>query len=208
MSTGEHFHGKISENFIQFNSSDPMQMKIWRCFIQILSYRRDLIDIIKPFMENLQNNNINKEKYLPFLKRISTYELAVLHQHGILKEENYQSLIHYNPWKYPEEKVEKIIQEDKLEELQKLVNEKRIKKVIITSFNEVNYMEIPIIQYCLIHKAMKCFKYLLINEIDDPTNIMEEYSSIIQILKIYSGTIFRDMNGIAWLQKYILEKLR
>ena len=33
-------------------------------------------------------------------------------------------------------------------------------------------MEIPIIISCLIHKAIKCFKYLLINGLEDPTNIM------------------------------------
>ena len=35
-------------------------------------------------------------------------------------------------------------------------------------------MAIPIIQYCVIKNAMKCFKYLLVNGYDNPTKAMEE----------------------------------
>ena len=41
-------------------------------------------------------------------------------------------------------------------------------------FNEVKKMKIPIMNYCIIEKAMKCFKYLLINDIQDPTETMPE----------------------------------
>ena len=37
-----------------------MEIKIWRNLIQILSYRNDLIDIIKPFFDNLCNRNNNE----------------------------------------------------------------------------------------------------------------------------------------------------
>ena len=53
-----------------------MEYQIWRQLIQMLSYRNDLFDIIKPFFEQLNNNNnknsekfnINEEKHIPFLK--------------------------------------------------------------------------------------------------------------------------------------------
>ena len=39
-----------------------MKVKIWMVLAQILFYRNDLIEIIKPFFENLKNENINDEK--------------------------------------------------------------------------------------------------------------------------------------------------
>ena len=35
-------------------------------------------------------------------------------------------------------------------------------------------MEIPLIQYCVMKKAIECFKYLLVNGFDDPNKIVEE----------------------------------
>ena len=48
-----------------------MNVKIWRVLAQILFYRNDLIETIKPFFENLKNENINDEKYITFLKTFS-----------------------------------------------------------------------------------------------------------------------------------------
>ena len=60
--------------------------------------------------------------------------------------------------------IKKIIEGDKFEELQKIINEKGIKAIspITKSFNEVEKMKIPIMIECLIEKVTKCFKYLLI----------------------------------------------
>ena len=33
-------------------------------------------------------------------------------------------------------------------------------------------MEIPLIQYCIIKRAIECFKYLLVNGYDDPNKTM------------------------------------
>ena len=35
-------------------------------------------------------------------------------------------------------------------------------------------MEIPLIQYCIMKKAIECFKYLLVNGFNDPNKTMEE----------------------------------
>ena len=64
-----------------------MICKIWRFLLQILSNRNDLIDTIKPFMENLNNNNINDEKFLPFLQSISKTQLEVLANNQIISPE-------------------------------------------------------------------------------------------------------------------------
>ena len=80
------------------------------------------------------------------------------------------------PLNSEEELVKEIIKGDKREELQKLIIEEGINaiKPIIKSFNDVEKMKIPIIIECIIQKAIKCFKYLLINDIEDLTKIMEE----------------------------------
>ena len=72
-----------------------MQSQIWRHLIQILSFRNDLIDTIKPFFSQLNNSNnkekynINEEKHIPFLKSFSNFELAVLHKYKIINEKIY-----------------------------------------------------------------------------------------------------------------------
>ena len=55
-----------------------MLLKIWRVLAQILFYRNDSIEAIKPFFENVKNENINDEKYIPFLKTFSKVQLKVL----------------------------------------------------------------------------------------------------------------------------------
>ena len=44
-----------------------MNVQIRRVLAQILFYRNDLNETIKPFFENLKNENINDEKYIPLL---------------------------------------------------------------------------------------------------------------------------------------------
>ena len=61
----------------------------------------------------------------------------------------------------------------------KLLQEKDIKTVntITKSFLEVQKMQIPLIQYCIMKKAIECFKYLLVNGYDDPNKTIEEQKS-------------------------------
>ena len=73
-------------------------------------------------------------------------------------------------------KIEEIISGDKIKELGKLLQEEDIKtfNTIIKSFLEVKKMKIPLIQYCIMKKAITCFKYLLVNGFDDPKKNMDE----------------------------------
>ena len=61
-----------------------MNVKIWRILAQILYYRNDSIEVIKPFFENLKNQNINDEKFIPFLKTFSNNQLKALYENGII----------------------------------------------------------------------------------------------------------------------------
>ena len=58
-------------------------------------FRSDLIDIIKPFMENLKNNKTNEQysihdkTYFPFLKSLNKYQLKVLYNYEIISNDIY-----------------------------------------------------------------------------------------------------------------------
>ena len=127
-----------------------MIVKIWRVLTQILFYRNDLNKTIKPFFENLKNENINDEKYLPLLKTFSnSYELKVLYKNKIITEKKINSLFPKNQFYLKEEtnstvndintKIEGIISGDKIEELDKLLQEKGMKifNTITKSFLEI-----------------------------------------------------------------------
>ena len=154
-----------------------MIAKIWRELAQILFYRNDLIETIKPFFENLKNENINDEKYISLLKTFSKDHLKVLYQNGIITEDKFYSTKETNSTINDlNTKIEEIISGDKIKELEKLLQEKDIStfNTIIKSFLEVEEMKIPLIQYCIMKKAIECFKYLLVNGFDDPNKTMEE----------------------------------
>ena len=65
----------------------------------MLSFRKVLIDTIKPFFEQLNNNSneekyhINEEKHIPFLKSLSNYEIEILYEYKIINEEIYKDVI-------------------------------------------------------------------------------------------------------------------
>ena len=170
-----------------------MNVKIWSVLAQILFYRNDLIETIKPFFEHLKNENICDEKYISLLKTFSKNQLDVLYQNRIISEEKFNLLV---PKDQKENQsstketnstindintkignIEEIISGDKIKELEKLLQEKDIKtfNTITKSFLEVEIMRIPLIQYCIMKNAKECFKYLLVNGFDDPNKTMDGF---------------------------------
>ena len=115
-----------------------MNVKIWRFLAQILFYRNDLIETINPFFENLKNENLNDEKFLPFLKTFSKDQLEVFYENGIIPENKFHSIIPKNQNQSSPKttnfrknsinsRIEEIISGDKITELDKLLQEKDIK---------------------------------------------------------------------------------
>ena len=117
-----------------------MKVTIWKVLAQILFFRNDLIETIKPFFENLKNENINDEKYIPLLKTFSKDQLKVLYQNGIISEEKFNLFIPKNQKESKlstketnstvndiNSKIEEIISGDKIKELQELLLEKDIR---------------------------------------------------------------------------------
>ena len=163
-----------------------MKDQIWRVLVQILSNHIDSADFIKPFFENLHNENINDDKNFPLLKTFSNYQLEVLFQNKIITENKFNSLIGntVDPNKLSQssdvnndKNIENIISRDDIEQFQKLILEKDLKllNVIEQSFREVKKMKIPLLQYCIMKKAIKCFKYLLANGYSDPNKVIEDH---------------------------------
>ena len=77
-----------------------MEYHIWRHLIQILSFRNDLIETIKPFFEQLTNNNNQEtftfneeEKHTPFLRSLDKFQLKILHEYGIIDGELYGNIV-------------------------------------------------------------------------------------------------------------------
>ena len=62
-----------------------MKEKIWRNLTEILYYHNESVDLIKPFFENLNKENINNKH---ILKNFSKEQLEVLYKYGIITEEN------------------------------------------------------------------------------------------------------------------------
>ena len=169
----------------------------------MFTYRNDLINTIQSFFVqlNTENNNekynINEEKHIPFLKSLSTFQKKLLRKYNIIDEEIYIALVskpenllistmhakeeeeEEQQQQQQQEIIREIIQGDKMEELKRIILEKGINAIspITKSFNEVGKMRIPIIIECIIEKATKCFKYLLINAIEDPSATMKDKNS-------------------------------
>ena len=153
-----------------------MNVKIWRVLAQILFYRNDLIEIMKPFFENLKNENINDEKYLPLLKTFSEDQLEMLYENEIIREEKFNLLIPKNQKDNQSStkgtnftvndintKIEEIISGDKIKELEKLLQEKDIKtfNTITKSFLEVKKNENSTYSILYYEKGNKMFQIFI-----------------------------------------------
>ena len=163
-----------------------MEQKIWSFLSQILYERNDLVEVIKPFMEDLNKNNIDDEKYFFLLKTFPLQILEVLSQYEIIHAQKIKLInksspqstwfIGYKSKDNIKERIEKIIEGDNVKELNELIQEMDLKafNTIKKPFKKVQLMGIPLIQYCIMKKAIACFKFLLVNGFDDPNKIMEE----------------------------------
>ena len=163
----------ISQNFecSFIRNVKKMKGKIWTFLTQILCYKNNLVNVIKPFFENLRNESINDKSSIQLLKTFSKDQITILYKNGIITEEKYHFLISNK-----ENLIEEIILEDNAEELQKIILEKGFGSFnnITQPFQEIERMKIPLIQYCIIKNAKECFKYLLSNGFDNPSRMMEE----------------------------------
>ena len=152
--------------------------------IQILSFRNDLINTIKPFFEQLTNNNnnekyhLNEVKHIPFLKSFEKFQLDTLFQYQIINKEKYDNVVPKHKSSNQSEIIQEIIKGDEIEKLPKIIEERGsyAHNFLSKKFNGVQ-MLIPLMIECIIQKATKCFKYLLINNIEEPTSMMRHIFS-------------------------------
>ena len=138
-----------------------MQHQIWRFLTQILFHRNDLTNVLKPFFENLKNENISDDKNIPFLKSLPIFQLDTLYECEIIAKAKFFSPLSNNkPRTTFTNEIIDIIKEDKEKELDELIQKEGITRfaVIIEPFREVSTMKIPLLQYCIMKNAIKCFK--------------------------------------------------
>ena len=190
-----------------------MIVQIWRVLAQVLFNNNDSADVLKPFLKNLRNENINNDKYIPLLKTFSNSQLQVLYQNEIISEERFHSLTINSKKQDPgaiklEEFgdnnciIDKIISNDNIKELQALLLEKDfekdIEKYIVKPFKEAELMIVPHLHYCIMKNAIKCFKYLLVNGYDDPNRIMYELNPIHFYINIRVSSVIKTVKRYEW----------
>ena len=149
-----------------------LKSKIEQNLLKILFFRRDLIEVLKPFLgDNILFDKLPKIYQKPdFLNYLTKNEIAIT-SNLEPKEEEESS----NP---NEEKIKRIIREDNLEEFQKETEQAFNLNVTETFFEDEN-MNIPILDYCVIKKALKCFKFFILIGAD-PTVKLSQIQSTIQ----------------------------
>ena len=132
-----------------------MKKEIERTLIKMVFFRRDLIKLIKPFLpSNISIKNIPlfcRNQFITFLQQS---DINVEKEEKNKNEENEDDQIY----------MKQIIEEDNVELLQKETEKENNMNIIIEdSFLEIENMEIPILHYCIMKKAIKCFKFLILN---------------------------------------------
>ena len=140
----------IQELYKQVAERSKFQHQIWRFLTQILCHRNNLTNVLKPFFENLKNENINDDKNIPFLKSLSIFQLYTLYESEIITKAKLFSLLSKNKLRttFTNEIIEiiDIIKEDKEKELDELIQKEGITRfaVIIEPFREVPKMKLEL----------------------------------------------------------------
>ena len=158
---------------------EEMKFRILENFIKILFFRPELITNLKLFLpSNISIENIPKfyrnRRFLDIFKK-NSIEIENEKEKGEEKStaNNMQKTANEKEEekiKY-QNKIKEIIKEDNLEQLQK---ENNMNIILEDSFFEIENMNIPILHYCIIQKAMKCFKFLLLNGADPSKTLSYE----------------------------------
>lgn len=142
--------------------------RIQNNLLKMLFFRPDLIELIKSFLpDNTQGRIVSKlcypSEFLDFLQK-NKIEIKNVLKCPSIKEDGSQYYI------------KKIIKEDNLNLLQKEIEkEDNINITIVDSFFELENMNIPILHYCIMKNAMKCFKFLILSGANPLLNMEVPY---------------------------------
>ena len=148
-------------------STREMKVRIEQNFLKSVFFRPDLITTIKVFLPNIiPIKNIpylcQKKAFFNYLaknsiKIESNEEKEQTEQDGEAEEEEDKTELEMH--------LKRIVEEDHLELFQK-ETENNMNIILKDSFFEIENMKIPILHYCIIKKAIKCFKFLILNGAD------------------------------------------
>ena len=140
--------------------SKKMRVRIEQNLLKALFFRPNLITSIKVFLPNI----ISIENIPRFFQNNVFFNYLAKNS---IKIENNEEKEDDDEEEETEEEMhfKQIIEKDDLELLQQeFENDKNI--ILRDSFFEEDEMKIPILHYCVMKKAIKCFKFLLLNGVD------------------------------------------
>ena len=149
-----------------------MRLQIQQNFFNVLFFRPDLITTIRPFLPDI----IHIDDIPKFYRNIDFFNILSKNSIKIVDEEKKMDKKGKVDEKDEEQKcIKKIIEEDNLELLQE-ETEKNKNIILEDSFFEYEEMKIPIVHYCVMKKAMKCFKFLILNGADPSQTLKNKKS--------------------------------
>lgn len=152
-------NGEIVPTVSAVNSTTEMDRQIQKHLLQTVFFRPNSVGVLKNFLKVVQ------EKDIPMSFRTPEF-LNLLNKNNIEIETDTRdvSQAEENPEKEQslQPDIKEIIEEDNLNLFKKRF-EKNNNIIVEDSFFEVENMKIPILHYCVMKKAIKCFKFLILN---------------------------------------------
>jgi len=156
-----------------------MRGEIQKSLIKTEFYRPELIRVLKNFLEkeDLKENIpgfCRTPIFLEYLRKNDIeVDIKVEDEKEKEKEKDMKNKDDAGNEENNSSKIKKIIEEDNLELFQQ-ETEKDKNIILEETFFEAKNMKIPIIHFCVMKKAMKCYKFLILNGADPSVKLCEQ----------------------------------
>ena len=151
-------------------ASKEMRVRIEQNLLKALFFRPNLITTIKAFLPNI----ISIENIPHFCQNSVFFNYLTKNSIKIENNEEKEETEDDEEEKTEQEMhFKQIIEKDDLELLQQEFENN--KNIILEEWFFENYMTIPILHYCVMKKAMKCFKFLILNGADPSQTLSHEW---------------------------------
>ena len=185
--------------------SKEMRVRIEQNLLKALFFRPNLITSIKVFLPNIISiENIPRFfQNKVFFNYLAKNSIKI--ENNEEKEETEKDDEVVKEGTKQEMHFKQIIEKDDLELLQQeFENDKNI--ILHDSFFEVEKMNIPILHYCIMKKAMKCFKFLILNGAD-PSQTLKNWEDKYEWDCISIAVCFGEWEMMKILEERGIDKL-
>ena len=183
-----------------------MRVRIEQNLLKALFFRPNLITSIKVFLPNI----ISIENISPFFQNKVFFnylaENNIKIENNEEKEETEKDDEVVKEGTKQEMHFKQIIEKDELEFLQQeFENDKNI--ILHDSFFEIEKVNIPILYYCIMKKAMKCFKFLILNGANPSQTLSHEWKQEYEWDCISIAVCFGEWEMMKILEERGIDKL-